>query len=387
MTCDLTIAGAGPVGCALALCMKKVVKDIRLIDAASITNLRQERRKLAISYGSKVILNRLGIWQNLRDVTAINQIHVSHQGHFGRALLKKESLDLPALGYVVSYNELHYQLLCGAKNAGVEIMENSSVTCLTNQNKIVQVEVKKNKAKFRLDTRLAVIADGGSSLAKTTIPNYIEKKYDQTALLALVTTDKAHNNLAYERFTENGPIALLPFGHSYALVWADKPDQSDERCAIDDQSFLTLLQEHFGHRAGQFTSVSDRKSVPIKMQFTPSITKNRILVLGNAAQALHPVAAQGLNLGFRDVFELFTLASKKGKKTDLGSASLLSDYRRARSTDRIIGIGFTELLNKLYSNDNKSLAMLRGMALMGLDLLPFLKNFTMRRLIFGSKLS
>ena len=387
MISDVVIVGAGPVGCALAMYMKKVANNVRLVDGACITKPQQDKRKLAISYGSQIILGRLGIWQNLENVTPINQVHVSHRGHFGQLLLKKESLGIPALGYVVSYNELQYQLLCGAKDAGVEVIENSPVFSLLNQGESALVKVKQSNGELELPTRLAVIADGGSLLAKKTMQNYKEKHYDQSALLAIVDTDKAHNNLAYERFTENGPIALLPFGKSYALVWIDKPYRLDKRVEIDNISFLNTLQNTFGNRAGKFISVSSRKNIPLKMHFAPRLIHKRVLVVGNAAQALHPIAAQGLNLGLRDVFELYMLSNKNNMRDDLGNSSLLLDYQKARSTDRILGLGFTELLNKLYSNNSNWLVILRGITLVGLDLMPFLRKILMRRLIFGSKLT
>ncbi len=386
MVFDVTITGAGLVGCALAVSLGLQKKRVMLIDAKSLLLPPEESKKLAISYGSKRILENLGVWQDLNSVTAIDKIHVSHKGHFGRALLKKEHLKIPALGYVVSYRELQSRLLDSAKKIGVEISDESLVVNTDSCDKTAKVTFERKHQKNEIETYLAVIADGGSALAKKNMGKYRETKYNQEALLAIVACDKDHNNLAFERFTKDGPIALLPFGNSYALVWVGKPMESQKRLKLTSRDFLVSLQKYFGTRAGKFTSVADRKCVPLLMSFARDIVGNRLLVLGNAAQALHPIAGQGLNLGLRDMAELANLTSKS-QNDALGSIHFLLQYKNSRLTDRSFGIAFTDLLTKMFSNNLKPLVLTRGLALSILDITPILRNFLMRRMIFGSKLT
>ncbi len=384
MRFDAVIVGAGPVGSALAVSLGRQKKKIMIIDANSISKPKVESKKLAISYGSKVILENLGIWENLEQCTPIKKVHVSHKGFFGRTTVSHEVLDIPALGYVIPQNLLQRQLALEAGKLGVEILEKCLVTDVSVKGDKALINCNQNKKTFEIDSNLAVIADGGSSLANNSIKKFKEKSFHQEAIICTVKCDRKHRNTAYERFTEHGPIALLPFGDEYVLVWTGQAADCEERYAANTEIFLQSLQKHFGRRAGIFQSVKEKKRVPLFMRYAKDVISDRLVVLGNAAQTLHPVAAQGFNLGLRDVKDFADL-SKKNQCADLGAAEFLVKYKASRTTDRSFGIGFTDLLTKVFSNNDTPLVITRGFALFMLDALPYLKKIVMQRMIFGSK--
>ena len=384
MRFDTVIVGAGPVGSALAVSLGRQGKNVMIIDAHSISEPKLESKKLAISYGSKIILENLGIWENLEKCTPIKKVHISHKGFFGRTIVSNEALDIPALGYVVPQNLIQKQLMLEAQKFGVEFLEKCLVTDVNVKGNKALIKCNQNKKIFEIDSNLAVIADGGSSLANDSIKKFEEKNFDQEAIICTVKCDMKHNNTAYERFTEHGPIALLPFRDEYVLVWTGRPADCEERYAANTKIFLQSLQKHFGMRAGRFQSVKGKKRVRLFMRYAKDIISDRTVVLGNAAQTLHPVAAQGFNLGLRDVKDFADL-SKKSQCADLGAADFLEKYKASRTTDRSLGIGFTNLLTRVFSNNYAPLVITRSFALFMLDALPYLKKIVIQRMIFGGK--
>ncbi len=392
---DILIAGGGPVGAALALALEGsghavVLAEARSADpdaarnadsgAARTTDTSGTRaaagdaRAIALSHGSRLILERLHAWQEL-PVTPIETIHISQQGGFGRTLIRADDCGLPALGYVANYDDLQQSLLavpCSATRlfgARLTGFDGSTATVQTQQGALA------------FAPRLTVFADGARIADGRGAPAY-SKDYRQTALVAWVKTEQAHQGRAWERFTAEGPLALLPHAAGYALVWTTSPDRGARLCALDTPAFLAELQASFGGRLGAFIEAGKRAAFPLALRYRREESLPHSLAVGNAAQTLHPVAGQGFNLGLRDAWELARLARDA---RDPGSDGFIDAYRRARALDRRAGIQFTDTLVGLFSNSDPLLKLGRGAGLLALDLLPFARRFAARRMIYGAR--
>ncbi len=376
----MVVIGGGPIGCALAAALGRRGIDTLLLEARAQPAAASDARTLALSWGTRLILQRLGAWEALQAPTAILSIHVSQRAAFGRTELHAEEVGLPALGYVVAYSDLHRSLLEQARLAGVQVREGSTALDIDAGSDCTRVSID---AAAPVSGRLAVVADGGASLAKAAGTRVASVDYRQCAVVGLVRTAQPPRNRAYERFTGEGPVALLPHGDEYALVWSCTPAVAPLLTALDDDGFIARLQNHFGDRAGRFLAVRDRTSFPLVLRFAWNTVMHRTILVGNAAQALHPIAGQGFNLGLRDAWDLCEILGAD-PTADPGDPALLSRYRRARRGDRIAGIALTDALTRLFSNDFTPLACARGIAVASLDLFPPAKHSLMRRMIFGT---
>ena len=393
---NIVIAGAGPVGAVCALAMQQGGLDPLLLEARSQHTPVNDKRTLALSYGSRLILERLGVWQNIADASAITRIHISHRGGLGRAELNAAEEKLPALGYVLSYGELTRALLQGLEQAAVRIRYATPVVQVqagsTSSRLHLGGDTPQNLAQ-RGDTpqemhaNLAVIADGGRN---ETQQGKWFRDYGQVAVVAQVTTELPHAGTAYERFTPNGPIALLPNGRDgpYALVWVNAPDEAARIAQLDDAQFLTELQDQFGGRQGKFFSVDSRGQFPLKLDYHGTQAGEHVVRIGNAAQTLHPVAGQGFNLGLRDAWELAQSCMELNEEMrlggmDLGGIEQLQAYARTRQRDAVPGILFTDLLVRSFSTANPLAQHVRGLGLMALQAFPLARHFVARRMLFG----
>jgi 2-octaprenyl-6-methoxyphenol hydroxylase len=241
---------------------------------------------------------------------------------------------------------------------------------------------RENGVEKSLRTRLAVVADGGKLLAGQHPPEV--RDYGQTALISHVTSSASLVDTAFERFTPQGPLALLPFKDGYELVWTAPHQTAQEMLTWDDAKFLRELQQHFGERVGEFLTVSKRTCFPLGLKRAPQqIPQAHVVLLGNAAQTLHPVAGQGFNLGLRDAWDL-AQAILNVARADVGSEAMLKQYCKQRRPDRETGIRFTDSLVRLFSNDMAVLSGGRAAALTALDCLPFAKRFVAKRMMFGA---
>ncbi len=385
---DILIAGGGPVGAALALALEGSGHSVVLTEALSADSrgargadsggarsvAAGDARAIALSYASRLILERLHAWSEL-PVTPIETIHVSQQGGFGRTLIRAADCGLPALGYVAGYDELQQCLLaapCSARR-----LFGARLTGFDGSTAVVQTQ----QGERAFAPRLTVFADGARIEDGGATPAY-SKDYGQTALVAWVRTTQAHRGRAWERFTPEGPLALLPHGAGYALVWTAAPDRCARLCALDTPAFLAELHASFGDRLGAFTQAGERSAFPLALRYRREETRPHSLAVGNAAQTLHPVAGQGFNLGLRDAWELARLLRDA---SDPGSDAFIDGYRRARALDRRAGIRFTDSLVSLFSNADVLLGLGRGAGLLALDLLPFARRFVARRMIFGAR--
>jgi len=231
-----------------------------------------------------------------------------------------------------------------------------------------------------ITARLAAVADGtGAAVAGVARQRH---DYGQVALIARIWREAPHAGLAYERFTPEGPVALLPEGDHYGLVWTATPSRAEQLLALDDATFLAALAQHFGHRTHGFTRVADRRTFVLALEFARTTVGTRCVVLGNAAQALHPVAGQGFNLGLRDAAELAQIVLDTPRDS-IGDAAMLARYARSRRTDRWAGIAFTHGLVSVFGGDLPFLRWPRGLALTLLDALPGARRAFTRAVMFG----
>jgi 2-octaprenyl-6-methoxyphenol hydroxylase len=384
---DIAIVGAGPVGAAVAIALRDAGLSVALVEARTDAALSDDARTLAMSYGSRLILDRLGIWARIASATPITSIHVSQRGGFGRTVLDASEASLPALGYVVRYAALQRAFGAALSETPATLMTGTTVAGITPTDDGISIAYKKGEEAGSLTARLMVVADGGGLAGVQAGAEIKTQDYDQHAVVGLVGTSRPHTRRAFERFTPDGPIALLPFEERYALIWTATPDVAQHLIALTSDDFLPQLQRHFGDRAGRFESIDARARFPLALRYATDPVQARAVMLGNAAQSLHPIAGQGFNLGLRDAWELadilFHCPSQNGAR-DPGSDECLARYRNARRTDRMRGIALTHSLVKIFSNDVAPLRATRGAALTMLGLFPPAKRAFMQRMIFGA---
>jgi 2-octaprenyl-6-methoxyphenol hydroxylase len=382
---DIVVVGGGPIGCALACALGAAGRDCVLLEARPEDALPSDARTLALSFGSRLILERVGAWREIEPVTAITSIHVSQRGGFGSTLLEAREVGLEALGYVAPFSATHSALLSQMRRSGAELRTGVKATALQAGADGVEVSCESATGLTRLRALLAIVADGGATLGAQLGTTFAVRDYRQVAIVGMVRTDRPHAGRAYERFTADGPVALLPAEEEFALVWSCRPEASARLLSLPDEAFLSALQSHFGDRAGCFTAVRGRAAFALSLRYAREPVAKRAVLLGNASQALHPIAGQGFNLGLRDAWDLSQLV-RDSALPDPGSAGLLARYRKSRRLDRFAGIFATDMLTRLFSIARESVSPLRGAGIVALDLFPPAKRFLMRRMIFGSAL-
>ncbi len=380
---DLIIVGAGPVGATLALGLADADLDLVVLDARPAGGTLRGDRPLALSHGARLILERLGVWAALaaipQAVTPIREIDVSQARGFGVARLRAGEVGLPALGYVVSYLALQSALDAALARTGIALRYATSVTDVGGTPAYAAVSLGGNSETI-LTARLAAVADG----AGTVISGVVRERHDygQVALVAKLWRNGPPDGVAYERFTSEGPVALLPENDHYGLVWTMRPGEAESALARPAPDFLAALASHFGPRVPGFAKVADRRTFPLALETSRPVAATRTVVLGNAAQTLHPVAGQGFNLGLRDAYE-FAQAILRVPPEGIGTTTMLADYRARRRTDRMAGIMFTHGLVHLFGTDFPLVRWPRGMALALLDVLPPVKRAFTRAMLFG----
>lgn len=385
------IIGGGPVGMVLALSLHARGIAVTVLEAQPHGAMYQDHRALALAYGTKRVLEDLGVWQRLQaQVTPIETIHISQQKGFGRTRLQAKDHAMPALGYVVSYGQLLQALDDAVSQA--KALNHVTPIHVHDQASVQNLAVDAMQAKIQLldasghattlTTPLAVVADGGRSLAQVSGLVRDTKHYGHDALVTKVTTQYAHGNVAYERFTPLGPMALLPNGDSFSLVWTGDANYIDQIAALEDHAFLAALHQAFGDRVGQFLSCGPRLRFPLKLSKLSQTFPAHAVIIGNAAQTMHPVAGQGFNVGIRDAEALANQLAATAPAY-WGSASTLTAYRQLRATDTERGLLFTDFLVNVFSNDLVAVGALRGLGLGLLEMLPQARQWLVRKMSYG----
>jgi len=342
-----------------------------------------DARSTALSYSTRLIYEKMGVWEGLQQwLCPIETIHVSSKGHFGSTLLKADDYGWQALGYVVENAWLGNALIQALYQQGrVELRSPARVVEARPKDSGVTVRVEGEGA-GELDTSLLVVADGAASGLRRQLGVAVEEKpYDQHSLIANVATAESHRGCAFERFTDKGPVALLPLlpaaGSEYrsALVWTLSPDRAQQLQSCPEPEFLEALQERFGYRLGRLRQVGERHSYPLSLIQSTEQVRQGIVVMGNAAHALHPVAGQGYNLALRDVAELATvLVEAIDQGVTIGDLSTLQRYQQRQQLDQERTIEFSLHLPSLFMHPDPVLGVARDIGLAGLDVLSPLKR-------------
>lgn len=372
----IAIVGGGPAGMALALALRRHGQAACIFDARERGAGFSDQRILALSEGSRQTLEWLGVWHDI-PVTPIETIHVSQQGGLGRTRLLAKEEGVPALGYVLTAADLIRALDRAVAAAAIPWQALSRIDDVRADNSRVHFTVNS------VEQTAALVAFAEGSVDPDAAATM--RDYQQHAVICTVTAREPHGREAWERFTPEGPVALLPLpgneGRDLAVVLTCTPNEAPELAQLDDAAFLARLQQRFGERR-HLASVGPRAVYPLGLRARTRITDCRQVWLGNAAQTLHPVAGQGFNLALRDIRDL---ARTLEAMPDPGDASLLAAYARRRSLDRQGTIGFTDGLVRLFSNADPLLRHLRGAGLLALDLLPPIRSFVARRMMFGAR--
>jgi 2-octaprenyl-6-methoxyphenol hydroxylase len=381
---DVVIVGAGPVGATLALALAADDIDVVALDARPARTSARGDRSLALSHGARLIYERVGIWGDIASVpgavTPITAIDISQRGGFGAVRLDAEEQRVPALGYVVRYRALQAALDAALARAEVQVEHEFVADRVVATPAYACVEGRRDGAGSTWTGRLAAVADGSGDIVAGISRR--RHDYDQVALVAKVWMREPHRGVAIERFTADGPMALLPEDDHYGLVWTTTPERGAALISLPEREFLAGIRQGFGARAGEFARVAERRTFPLSLDFADRVIAERAVLLGNAAQALHPIAGQGFNLGVRDAWELAQelLATPRDQ---IGAREHMTGYAQRRRNDRWAGIAFTHGLLGAFGNNAAVLRWSRGLALTLLDSLPPVKRSFTRAMLFG----
>lgn len=398
---DLLIIGGGMAGASLALALRHSGLRIAVVEAVASDASQQpsyDARAIALSHGSQRILDGMGLWQAMaaETVTPIRRIQVSDRGHFGRVRIDATEEQVDALGYVVEAAVLGRVLQPALQEqAGIALYCPAQLQSLEQHSEGVHVTVQCNDELCELSARLLVAADGGNSTVASLLGGrYLSRGYGQSAIIANVVGEREHDNMAHERFTDSGPLALLPnrapgwmAGSEagdcrWSLVWTVRDAQLEHTLALDDADFLAALQQRLGRRIGRILSTGPRSAYPLGLRYLHDHVQQRVVFVGNAAHTIHPVAGQGLNLGLRDVAALSEVIEQAaGRGEDIGSSAVLAEYKHWRRPDYLRVMAMTDSLARGFASNLLPLVVARNLGMVGMDLLPPLRRVLTRQMM------
>lgn len=375
---DILIVGGGLVGASLACALADQGLRIGVVEAAPFGTGNQasfDDRAIALAAGSQRIFAGMGLWEAIAPAaTPIERIHVSDRGRFGFTRLDRREEGVPALGHVALSRDLGRVLAERLQGLdGVELITPAEVTTLDNSSTPARVSLNRDGQPAAVTADLVVAADGARSKVRESLGIEVsEWDYRQTAVITNIRTAQPHRNVAYERFTDQGPIALLPMSEGRcSVVWTLPAERVDAVMALNDAACLARLQERFGYRLGRFERIGRRDAYPLVLVRARESIRPRLALIGNAAHTLHPIAGQGFNLGLRDVAALAEVicdARRAGR--DIGEAAVLQQYADWRRADHRRVIAFTDGLTRLFTNPLTPVALLRDAGMLAMDLCP-----------------
>ena len=380
---DILIIGGGLVGASLAVALGQAGLTVTVVEACPLSvdqRPNYDERSIALAQGSQCIFSALGLWPSLQDeVCPIHTIHVSDRGHFGFTRLRREQQGVPALGYVATARVLGKTLLDQLDRLkNVRTLAPAQLIDFQVHDDGVSTRLMLEDRTLECSARLLVAADGAQSSVRDQLGIHSSRRdYGQTAVIANVTAERGHDNVAYERFTDSGPLALLPMsGQRCALVWTVRSDQSDDIMGLDDAQFLSRLQERFGYRLGRFVKAGQRHAYPLQLLQARESIRPRMALIGNAMHTLHPVAGQGFNLGLRDVAALAEVVMDARRKgLDIGDSAVLARYADWRQADQRRVVAFTDGMIRLFGHSLPPVAWLRDAGMLALDMCPPAKRW------------
>ncbi|UDM37500.1 2-octaprenyl-6-methoxyphenyl hydroxylase [Acinetobacter haemolyticus] len=387
---EVIIVGGGMVGLSLALMLAKANIAVKLLEAIKYPNYDDadlapyhssfDARNSALSRRSVQIYQELGLWDALQEhATPILEVHITEQGSFGKARLKAEQEKVESFGQVIENAWLGRVLLTEVrKQPLIELIDGVQVTSLTQDADFAYIAAQRGEETLSLQSKLVIAADGRDSFCRKALGiGASVHDYDQVAIVTTVQTSKPHNHVGFERFSPLGPLALLPLPGEYrrSVVWpVQKGTEGEWLGDENDQHFLDALQQTYGDRAGKFQKTAKRFSYPLSQVLAEKQAVGRVVLMGNAAHTIHPVAGQGFNLCMRDAYVLLRyLIEQVAKQADLGDAALLQDYEKSRLTDQQRVIKFCDSVVRGFSNSNPVLKFIRNTGLVAFDTIPGIK--------------
>ncbi|MDH3353982.1 MAG: 2-octaprenyl-6-methoxyphenyl hydroxylase [Chromatiales bacterium] len=395
---DIIIVGGGMVGASLAHALKGLPLKIGIIEAHPLDHDHPsyDSRAIALSHGSYKILKQIGCWQAIAEMgsTPIETIKISDRGHIGGAVLNAVDEGVDALGYVVEAAVIGKALKLESSD-NLTLFSPATVLAMTVHPERDELTITHNGSEQSLTAKLVVAADGSpSTIGQILGEKRVTRSYGQTAIISTIISRPPHQNTAYERFTDSGPLAMLPNtapdgwpdqqydSQRWSLVWSARDDQVDEIMALDERQFLDALELRLGRRIAPLLSASKRIAYPLRIDYLRDHIRHRVAFIGNAAHAIHPVAGQGFNLGLRDVaFLAETIANALNDGRDFGTQEHLNYYSEQRKPDYLKIIGSTDMLVQTFSNNLSPLIALRNLGLATLERLPPLRHLLAQQMM------
>ena len=385
---EIVIAGGGMIGTSLALALAPLKLRVAVVEAVPRAEKRQpsfDDRSTALSRSSQRMFEAMGLWPKIaKSSTPIRSIHVSDRGRFGFSHIDAREQGVEALGYVVINRTLGEVLQQALDEIdAIELVCPGKITTVDMQPDLATVSVETADGNSRrLNCNLLVASDGADSAVRDMVGITASKiDYEQSAVVGNLTPGRPPENCAFERFTDSGPIALLPVSDDRAaFVWTLSPTRADDVMQLSDDEFTDKLQEAFGQRLGQFSRVGKRAAYSLALTKASRLVAERCVLIGNAAHGLHPVAAQGFNLGLRDVAALSDCIAD-AKMADIGDAEVLETYAKWRRADQRKLVRITDGIVRLFGSSKPPVRALRNLGMLGFDLVPGVRSLFAKQMM------